>query len=286
MKVAAILCCSSIVLFAGCIRSIAITTVGGIVDDGFEALTEEQDLDLAAQAIPGNLKLLEVMLKSEPENAQLLRLVSEGYCSYALGFVEDNDAQRARMFYLRGRDFGVRILRQNPEMAKALDGTVDDLKGALAKRNIDDVPGVFWTAFGWGSYINLTLTNPDALADLPRAEAMMNFVARMDSSFYYGGAHVFLGTLYGSRPKMLGGDIEVSRQHFEKALRISQERFLMTYIYYARSYAVQTQNEALFDELLAKVDDASLDILPKFRLANAIAKRKAQLLRARKSDWF
>ncbi len=85
---------------------------------------------------------------------------------------------------------------------------------------------------------------------------------------------------------MLGGDTLKARLHFESALRINQGRFLMTYVYYARSVAVQTLDEQLFDSLLAKVDEASLEILPKARLANAVAKKKAQLLRAKKSNIF
>ena len=54
----------------------------------------------------------------------------------------------------------------------------------------------------------------------------------------------------------------------------------------ARSFAVQTQDEALFDQSLRKVEEASLDILPEFRLANAIAKKKAQLLISRRADLF
>ena len=114
----------------------------------------------------------------------------------------------------------------------------------------------------------------------------MNFVAAHDSTFYYGGAHLFLGTLYGSRPRLLGGDPTIAKNHFEAALRINRGRFLMTYVYYARSYAVQTQNEALFEELLTKVQNTPLDILPEFRLANAIAKKKAELLLARKAELF
>jgi hypothetical protein len=272
--------------FSGCVKNIAVSTVGAIVDDGFEAFTEEQDLAFAEQALPGNIKLLDVMLKNDPENVRLLRLGSEGYSSYALAFLEDTDRARARDFYLRGRDYGFRILRQDAEWARALDGTLDDLKTLLARRDASDVPAVFWTAFGWGSAIYLSLTSPDAIADLPKTEAMMEFVARHDSAYYYAGAHLFLGTLAGSRPKILGGDTAIARRHFDAALRINQGRFLMTYVYYARSVAVQTMDEQLFDDLLAKVDGASLDILPKARLANAVAKRKAQLLRSKKNDIF
>ena len=286
MKRIALSCCLALFLFSGCIQSIAVSTVVNIVDDGFDALTEEQDLELAEKALPANLKLLEVMLKNDPENDRLLRLTSEGYSSYALGFVEDVDPERARVFYVRGRDYALRMLRRDDRLAKALDGSVDDLKLELAKRGKDDVPGVFWAAFGWGSYINLSLTNPDAVADLPRTEAMMTFVAATDSAYYYGGADLFLGTLYGSRPKLLGGDVDRAQQHFERALRVNAGKFLMTYVYYARSYAVQTLNEPLFDELTTKVEQASLDILPKMRLANAIAKKKAKLLMAKKTDLF
>jgi tetratricopeptide (TPR) repeat protein len=274
------------VLFTGCIQTIAVSTVGGMVDEGFTALTEERDLDFAEKALPGNIKLLEVMLKNKPDDVRLLTLTSQGYSSYALGFLEDSLQDRARDFYMRGRDFGMRILRQDRDMAKALDGSVDDLKAALRTYDSDMVPAAFWTAFGWGSYIYLSLGNPDAIADLPRAEALMDFVVKHDSSFYYGGAHVFLGTLYGSRPKMLGGNIDLAKDHFARALRINGGRFLMTYVYQARSVAVQTLDEALFDECLQKVESASLEILPEFRLANAIAKKKAQLLMSRRAELF
>jgi hypothetical protein len=273
-------------LFTGCIQSIAVSTVGSIADEGFSAITEEKDLVFAEKALPGNIKLLEVMLKSDPENKKLLTLISQGYSSYALAYLEDSVQGRARDFYMRGRDYGIRMLRQDADIARALDGTPDDLKAALATKGKDLVPAAFWAAFGWGSYIFLSLDNMDAIGDLPRAEALMQFVARHDSLYYYGGAHVFLGTYFGSRPRILGGNPELSKAHFETALRLNGGKFLMTYVYYARSYAVQTQDEALFTELLAKVDSTSLEVLPEFRLGNAIAKEKARLLLSRQSDLF
>jgi hypothetical protein len=274
------------VLFSGCIRTIAVATMGGLIDDGFEGFTSESDLEFAGQALPGNLKLLDVMLQNEPDNTRLLRLASEGYASYALGYLEGIDNTRARSFYIRSRDYGLRILRQDAAMARALDGSIDDLQAELATRGKDDVPGVFWTAFGWGSAIQLSLDDPTLLADLPRAQVMMEFVVRADSAYYYGGAHLFLGALDGLRPRMLGGNPDRSRAHFEAALRINHGNFLMTYVYFARSYAVQTQDEALFEELLLRVKNAAVTEPPGVRLANAIAKKKAEALLALKSELF
>jgi tetratricopeptide (TPR) repeat protein len=270
----------------GCIRTIAVSTIGGLVDDGFGAFTEESDLAFAEQALPGNMKLLEVMLKSDPTNRRLLRLASEGYSSYALAFLEDTDKTRAREFYERGKNYAFRILREDKDFARALDGTLEDWKSVLAAKGQSDVPAVFWAAFGWGSAIYLNLTSPDAIGDLPKAEALMEFVARQDSTYYFGGADVFLGTLYGSKPRLFGGDPVKARAHFERALRINRGEFLMTYVYYARSVAVQTQDEALFDELLTKVVQARPDLLPGARLANEVAKKKAESLLNRKQEIF
>lgn len=275
-----------LLLFTGCIQTIAVRSVGGIVEEGYDALTEESDLQFAEQALPGNIKLLEVMLKNDPDNERLLKLCAEGYASYALGFVEDVDVARARVFYLRGRDYGMRILEQDTDLKNALAGSADDLRAALAKKSKEDVPAVFWTAFPWGGYLNITLTDPEAIAAIPKLEAMMNFVAAKDSAYYFGGAHLFLGTLYGSRSRFLGGNPEKAREHFETAMRLNGGKFLMTHVYYAKSYALQTLDEELFVALLTHVGNSSLDILPEFRLGNAIAKRKAQWLLEKKDELF
>lgn len=273
-------------LFVGCVQRIAMGTLGGILDNGFTVLNEEQDLGIAEQSIASNLKLLEAIMKSEPDNEHLLLLASMGYSSFALGFVEDDSIQRARIFYLRGKDYGLRILNRNSHFSQALDGDLMLFRTALASFSKEDIPAIFWTAIGWGSYIGLSLTDPAAIAELPKVEAMMDFVAANEPTYFYGGAHFFLGTLYGSRPKILGGDADTAKKHFEQCLELNGGKFLMTYVYYARSYAVQTQNRELFESCLTRVDTTSIDVLPEARLSNAIAKRKARLLRERMSELF
>lgn len=260
--------------------------MGGVFRAGMSAVEEEEDPEFAAQSFPGSLKLIEVLLRSDPENEELLLLLAEGYGSYALGFVEDADPGRAKLFYRRSAAYALRIVRQDRSLAKAFAGPLDGLREELARRGKADVPGVFWAAFGLGGYMNLAYDEPDAVAQLPRVEAMMQYVAAADPAYYHGGADLFLGTLYGGRAKILGGDPERARRHFESALRLSGGAFLMTHVFYARSYAVQTQDEALFDELLATVERVPLDAAPGLRLVNSLAKRKAGLLRARKDDLF
>ncbi|MBI4549004.1 MAG: hypothetical protein HY707_13555 [Ignavibacteriae bacterium] len=273
-------------VISGCFHQIALNSIGGILHNGFEVLNEEQDLELAEKSIASNIKLLESLLRSDPDNEQFLLLATIAYSSYSLGFVEDTNVERARMFYQRGKEYGMRILKHNRTFADALDRSFEEFNTALASFSKSDVPALFWTAIAWGSHISWSLTDPAALADLPKVESIMKFVLGKDSTFFHGGAHFFLGTLYGSRPNILGGDPEASRRHFESCLNINKGKFLMTYVYYARSYAFQIQNKELFESCLAIVDSTSIDVLPEARLSNAIAKRKAILLREKIDELF
>ena len=72
----------------------------------------------------------------------------------------------------------------------------------------------------------------------------------------------------------------------QECLAVNKGKFLLSYVYEARSLAVQMLDRALFEQLLTKVDTASLEILPEGRLSNAIAKKKARLLRLRIDELF
>ncbi len=273
-------------LFCGCIQQIALNSIGDLMDTGFSVLNEEQDLNIAEKSIASDLKLLETVIAKDPNNTHYLLLATLGYSSYALGFAEDDSVDRARLFYLRARDYGVRILRRNPAYARASGKNVDELRTALSTFSDEDLPAIYWTTVAWGSYINLSLTDPEALADLIQVEAMMEFVLDRSPSYFYGGPHYFLGTLYGSKPKMLGGNPDLAKHHFEEALKVNGGKFLLTYIFYAKSVAVQTQDRALFEQCLTIVDTTSIDVLPQARLANSIAKKKAHMLREKIDQLF
>jgi hypothetical protein len=286
MRALTILSLFCILIFQGCFQQIAVGSLTGIMEDGFIVLNEEPDLQLAEASISSDLKLLESVLRGDPDNPKLLLMTCRGYASYAMAFAEDTDPARARGFYLRARDFGLRLFPQGSALGSALRSDPSSLPEALRHASMSDVPAIFWTAVAWGGYISLDLTDPDALAGLPRVQALMEWVREKDPGYFYGGADFFLGTIKGSRPPILGGDPAASREHFERALALNGGKFLLTYVYYARSYAVQTQDSTLFKQLLTAVDTASVDILPEARLSNAVARKKAVLLRERFNELF
>jgi hypothetical protein len=226
------------------------------------------------------------MIKSDPENERFLLFAAQGYNSYALAFCEDDSVERARVFYLRAKDYGMRILMKNRKFREALDGDITTFREAVKTFDKDDVPAIFWTAFSWGSYVNITRTDVAGLADLSKVLALIEFVAEKNPSFYYGGAYLFLGTIEGSTPKALGGNPSKAKEYFKKGLMFNGGKFLMTQLYYAKTYAVATQDQPLFESLLKQVEEASPDILPEARLANIVAKQKARRLLAQENELF
>jgi len=256
------------------------------------ALDRERDPEFARQALPANLKTFEALLVNDPDNETLLELLAEGYFSYAFGFLEHDLAEaqieaapedeiertqeRAVVHYLRARDYGFRLLDRTKleKAAKELD--VERVQTHLEKLEKEDVPGLFWAAYGWGSAINLDQQNTDLVAGLPVVEAMMNRVLELDETYFDSGPHMFFGVYYASRPKMAGGDPKRAKRHFETALENHGERNLMIPFLYGRYYGAQTQNRELFDRMMKKVAEADLSSHPERRLNNEIARDRAE----------
>lgn len=272
----------------GLVNLVAVNATADIVDYGLGSVFEESDLDLAEKAIPGNLVLLEALYRAkEKDDEHLAFLLTQGYTGYTLGFVEDVDPERAKVLYARAREYGIRALkRKNEAFARAIDDDAAAFKQSMETFSNEDVPLIFWTANAWGNLVNVSIADPAVLVDLPKVNAMMSFVLRHDEGYFYGGAHLYFATILATVPKNLGGKPDSAKIHFDKCFAFGQNKFLLPHVYMAKSYCVQVQNRELFRQLLAAVEETSIDALPEQRLVNAIAKRKAKKLSERIDDLF
>jgi hypothetical protein len=278
---------SILFLFQSCsLDKFVIRQTSTLLDYGVLALYEETDLILAERALASNIKLLEGMVKGDPENEHLLLLTSQALAGYAMGFAEDESPQRAKSLYLRSRDYGLRVLREKAEFAESENKPTDDFIVAVSFFDEDDLEALFWTAYAWAGWINLSLDNPQAFVDLPKVQVMMQRVLDLDETYFFAAAHLFFGSMWGTKPRMLGGDPEKAKKHFERNIEITKGNFLLSYIYYAKYYAMKTFDEELFDQLLNHVDQTPADSLPGFQLMNMMAKDKAARLERMKEEWF
>lgn len=273
-------------------KQIASDITSQIFAGGAPAFEMESDVGLAENTGMTIIKMLESFQYDNPKNKNYLTLLSRSYANYAFGFLEWNmmkykgvdeaqralNEERAKTFYTKGKNFGLSVLTRNAAFEKAVNRDLDTFKKALKGFGRGYVPALFWTAFNWGSWINLNKDSPQAIADFPKVEAIMQRALEIDENFFYGGPHLFFGFSFGSRPAMFGGNPALSKEHFEKAVAAYQRKHLMGLVLYAQSYAVQNQDRALFDSLLNEVLAADAASLPEQRLANELAKLRARWL--------
>lgn len=274
-------------MISGCsTEKMAVRLALPLVEGQYIALQEEADPELAENALPANLKMMEGFLKEDKNNSDLLTRLSEGFCGYSFSFIEDTDPDRAAALYQRGKNYALSALTAETGIENIGKLNLDQLNSALEKMDKDNVPSLFWLGQCWGGWLMLSLDNPLAFVAISKVESLMKRVLALDASYHYAGPHVFLGAFYGGRSKMLGGDPEKSRYHFEKSLALTGNRFLLSRVLYAKTYAVQVQDKKLFAEQLNTVIKSSGNILPEQRLANEVAKLKAIRLMEMANELF
>ncbi len=263
------------------------------------ALSQESDLQLAREAAPGQLKTVEGFLLASPDNETMIAILAQGYCEYAFGFLEtdildarfaqhvdqaDAIAQRATGLYLRCMNYGLKLLGGGWD--KALYGDVKGFEDKVKAAGKDQVPGMFWTALGLASAINLNRDDIELVAYLPKARVLFERVAALDPRFYNGGAQMALGMLDAAQSKDVGGDPEKGRAEFEQSIKITDGKLLLPKVLMATSYGVVTHNEEFFHKTLVQVLATSPAVFPDQRLANEIAHGWARRYLAHEKELF
>jgi tetratricopeptide (TPR) repeat protein len=257
-----------------------------LVASQIQAMHEERDPILAEKAIPASLKMLEGLLKQDPDNTWILENLAEGFCGYAFSFVEDTEPDRASLLYGRGKDYALRATIIRTGKKKWDDLSLDEWSRALNEVQVSHQPALFWLGQCWGGWLMQNLDSVEAFADIPRLELLMNKVHELNPIFHHAGPHLFLGAFYGGRSKMLGGNPDKSLRHFEKALELTENKYLLVRFLFAKTYAVQYQDRKLFESQLQVIIEAPTDLFPEQRLANAVARKKAVELLNQIDDLF
>lgn len=268
-------------LTAGCTRLI----VDPLIDPLVLSLQKQTDLDLLRDGAPSLLLIIDGLIASDPENAQLLMAGTKAYSSYAAALFEYDETARAAALSLKARNYGITLLRLLPDLAIQDGATLTDFTRSLEGLKKKHVPDLFWGGYGWATWIRFQDGAPAAMAALPMVEQVMLRVVALDETFYYGGAHLFLGAYYGSRPKMYGGKPEESRKHFERALEIGQRKLLLTQVAYAEGYARMIFDRELYESLLTEVLAQPLEN-NELASSNQLAKQMAAKLLAQIDDFF
>lgn len=299
MRLARTTALSCLLASAGCsLNRFAINKLGDALANPGTAYASDNDPELIEGAIPFSLKLIESLLESSPKHEGLLLAAASGFTQYSYAFVqqkadyiEDQDIERAialrdraRRLDLRARDYGLRGLDvRHPGFAERLR---KDPRVTAREASRQDVPLLYWTAASWGAAIAVSKEIPELVADQPIIEALIDRALELDESFGNGALHGFLVTYEMVRQGAKGDPAARSREHFERAVSITQGQQASPYVSFAEAVSLGKQDRAEFESMLTKAVAIDPDGRPEWRLENLIMQRRARWLLARIPDLF
>ena len=274
---------SSLVLLTAC-GSVVHRATRQFADNLTTAILNQDDPATVHDGVPSYLLLVDGIIDSDPANADALLAGAKLYGAYAGGFV-DNPA-RAQHMAERAYGYAKRALcLREKELCNALDAPFDAFQIALDKSNRKDVETIYGFASAWAGRIQVNTGDWNAIADLPKLQALLTRLVSIDPQYDNGGAYLYLGVINSIRPASLGGKPEEGKANFEKALELSQGKNQMVRVLYAQFYARLVFDQELHDRLLNEVLAAD-PVVPKLTLINTLAKIKAKALLESGKDYF
>ena len=244
----------------------------------------QNDPEIVKDGAPAYLLLIDSFIEGDPDNEDMLRAGAGLYGVYAAVFVED--PERAGRLAQRARNYGERALCERKRSLCGLaDRPYENFVTSLQSLGPRDVPAFYAFTVSWLISIKANSSDWSALADLPKVEAALERLVELDETYERGSAHLYLGILQTLRPPALGGEPEEGRQHFERAIALSEGKDLGVKVEYARGYARLLYDRELHDRLLREVLAADAEE-PGLTLLNVLAKDQAEELLRSGEDYF
>jgi hypothetical protein len=279
------------------VRSLAVNGLANALAGSATAFAREDDPELARDALPFAMKMIEGVLIDSPDNETLLSAASAAFGLYAYAFVhveaetvEASDyargvamKARALALYLRARDYALRALElRHPGLADDLRATPAEAVSVLTR---EEVELAYWAGGTWGLAISLGKDDPALVADVDAVRALLRRALELDENYGEGALHEALIPIEGL-PRLMGGSEERARAHFQRALELSRGTRASLYLKVAENLSIPAQDRDEFERMLALAQAVDLDAAPDQRLSNRVSKIRAQSLLERIDDLF
>lgn len=275
----------SIVLFSSCAgRKAVFLDVAGEREVTPEAiaLREQADALWEERGNPQKARqMLELYIKAaqaDPTNMELWTRLARAYFIVA-DYIEQDEKKRDEL-YLKGVEAGERALGLHPGFREIYERSKNE-REAVNGVGIEGISALQWTQANlskWAANKSLLVR----LGNRPKLEAYNRRIMELDESYFYGAPHRFFG---GLQTRIPGGDMELSRQHFEKAIEI-EPNYFGTRTLFAEFYATKVQDRETFIAQLQYVLNTPYDVLPEVAAENKYEQERAKRLLEKVDEWF
>jgi hypothetical protein len=279
------LCSVTVATTAALLLSGCANLIGSIAADTLSAaILNQDDPELVESGVPAYLLLVDGLISQNPDNEAMLSAGAQLFALYGSRFAPS--AERAASLTAKARSYGERALCLAHEPACSWQGLpYDDFVTELSLVDERTVDYLYAYAISWLSHLDATSEDWGAVADLPWVEAALQRALELDETYEHGALHGYLGILNSLRPPSLGGKPDLAREHFERAIELSEGRDLSVKVEYARRYARLIFDQDLHDRLLEQVIAAPVEA-PGYTLFNVLAQREAAELLMSSQEYF
>lgn len=248
------------------------------------AMLDQDDPETVREGLPAYLLLLDGLIEGSPESAGLLLSGARLYGAYAGGFV--SDPLRAKRLSSRALGYASRgICARDLALCGRTSGSFDEFRKALDEATLAQADALHVLGAAWATWLQAHREDWDAIAELPKIEALFEHLIALQPAHAGGEPHMYLGVLYCLRPEALGGRPQLGRDHFLKARDISDGKNLMASTLFAEHYARLLFDRELHDQLLQAVLEAE-PRAPGLTLSNTLAQQRARALLETADDYF
>ncbi len=287
---------AAIALASCSLKRTAVDIVGDALSGNGDVFSSDEDPDLVREAVPFGLKTYESLLAVSPDHKGLLLAAASGFVGYAyilrqeadlMGNDEQEQAQareqrlRASKLFLRGQAYALRGLEVvHPGFRTRLKQSP---ASALAMTEKQDVAFLYWAGAGLAGALSANKSDPELIADLPLAGALIARVLELDETYDAGAAHEFFVAYEGARP---GGSVEAARRHYRRALELSEGNRASVYLALAEAVSIREQNLEEFRRQIHAALGVDPNRVPRWRVVNTLAIRRARFLQDHVAEFF
>ena len=255
-----------------------------IAEDLSAAVLGSPDFGVVAEGLPAYLLLVDALVEGDPDDAALLNTAAMLNSSYASGFVAEQS--RREYFATKAKHLALRaICRHRTTFCEVVDTSFRQFTATVDDASIRDIEYLYILASSWSGWIQVHSSDYEAIAELPRAKYLMERVIQLDSAYAKGSPYIYMGVFATFLPAALGGEPEVGREQFERAIKISDGQNLYAKSMMAEMYARAIFDRKLHDRLVTEVLEEDPDA-GELTLQNVVAQKLALQLKESADDYF
>ena len=248
------------------------------------AVLNQDDPELIRDGLPTLMLTMDSMIQGSPDSPQLLAAGASLYATYGAVFAVGEE--RALKLTARARRYGLQAMCETHEPSCAWPSvTYDEFVAVL--EDIDDKDADILFSYGLASlaYLRARSSSWDTVAEFPLIQALFVHYLNISGDEVNSSVYTYMGIMHSLRPPALGGEPELAREYFEKAIAGSGGHDLSAKVEYAKGYAKLLYERELHDRLLNEVlaADPNQD---GFVLTNVMAQKEAVTLLAEADDYF